>query len=65
MNRTLAVALIAIGAIVAVLGILQHQLIIRVHIDHLAVILLAVGVITMVAGIFGFVMQGRSSAPVA
>jgi len=65
MNRTLAVALIAIGAILAVLGILQHQLIIRVHIDHLAVILLTVGVITLVAGIFGFVMQGRSSAPAA
>ena len=65
MNRTLAVALIAIGAILAVLGILQHQLIIRVHIDHLAVILLAVGVTTMVAGIFGFVMQGRRSAPAA
>jgi hypothetical protein len=65
MNRTLAIALIAVGAILAVLGILQHQLIISIHIDHLAVILLAVGVIAMVAGIFGLVMQGRSSAPAA
>jgi hypothetical protein len=65
MNRTLAIALIAVGAVLAVLGILQHQLIISIHIDHLAVILLAVGVIAMVAGIFGLVMQGRSSAPAA
>jgi hypothetical protein len=64
-NKTLAVALIAIGAVLAVLGILQHQLIIRVHVDHLAVILIAVGLIAIVAGIFGFVMQGRSSAPAA
>lgn len=65
MNRTLAIALIAVGAVLAVLGILQHQLIIRIHIDHLAVVLLAIGVIVMVAGIFGLVMQGRSSAPAA
>jgi hypothetical protein len=65
MNRTLAIALIAVGAILAVLGILQHQLIIRIHVEHLAVILIAVGVIVMVVGIFGVVMQGRSSAPAA
>ena len=59
----LAIALIAVGAVLAVLGILQHQLIIRIHIDHLAVVLLAIGVIVMVAGIFGLVMQGRGSAP--
>jgi ABC-type branched-subunit amino acid transport system permease subunit len=64
-NKTLAVALIAIGAVLAVLGILQHQLIIRIHIDHLAIILVAVGLIAIVAGIFGFVMQGRNSAPAA
>jgi hypothetical protein len=64
-NKTLAIALIAIGAVLAVLGILQHQLILRVHVDHLAVILIAVGLIAIVAGIFGFVMQGRSSAPTA
>ena len=61
MNRTLAIALIAVGAVLAVLGILQHQLIIRIHIDHLAVVLLAIGVIVMVAGIFGLVMQGRGA----
>ena len=65
MNKTLAVALIAIGAVLAVLGILQHQLIISIHIDHLAVILLAVGLIAIVAGIFGYVRQGRGSAPQA
>jgi len=64
-NKTLAVALIAIGAVLAVLGILQHQLIISIHIDHLAIILIAVGLIAIVAGIFGLVMQGRSSAPQA
>ena len=65
MNKTLAVALIAIGAVLAVLGILQHQLIISIHIDHLAIILIVAGLIAIVAGIFGFVMQGRSSAPQA
>lgn len=65
MSRTLAIALIAIGAILVVLGILQHILILRVHIDHIAVVLLALGVIALVAGIFGFVMQGRSAAPVS
>ena len=65
MNKTLAVALIAIGAVLAVLGILQHQLIIRIHVDHLAVVFIAVGLIAIVAGIFGFVMQSRGSAPAA
>jgi hypothetical protein len=65
MNRTLAIALIAIGVILAILGILQHELIIHVPVNHLAVILLALGLIAIFAGVFGFVMQGRSAAPTA
>lgn len=65
MSNTFAVALIAIGAVLAILGILQHAAIIQVHIDHLALVLIAVGLIAIVAGVIGFVMRGRSSAPLA
>jgi hypothetical protein len=64
-NRTLAVALIAIGAILVVLGVLQHLLILRIHIDHLAVFLLGLGLVTVAAGVFGLMMQGREATPLA
>jgi len=64
-NRTLAIALIAIGAILVVLGILQHELIIRIHVDHIAIVMLALGLIAIAVGVFGFVMRGQSSAPAA
>jgi hypothetical protein len=65
MNRTLAIGLIAIGVILAILSILQHDLVIHVRVDHFAVILLALGLIAIFAGVFGYVMQGRSSVPPA
>jgi len=57
--------LIALGAILAILGVLQHQAIMYVRIDHLALVLLGLGVVAIVAGVVGILTQGRSSAPLA
>jgi hypothetical protein len=65
LSRTVAIALIAFGAVLAVLGVLQHEGIVYLRVDHLAIILLGLGVIAVVAGVLGMIMQGRGSTPLA
>jgi hypothetical protein len=65
LSSTVAIVLIALGAVLAILGILQHQAIMYVRVDHLAIVLLGLGAIAIVAGAAGILMKGRGSAPLA